>query len=45
MPKANLKIIKSLEQQIATGKKIRVAYATCGYTDSIVLACSIKLDK
>ncbi|HBF38167.1 MAG TPA: hypothetical protein DDW50_12705, partial [Firmicutes bacterium] len=46
MGKTSLQTIASLEQQIAAGKqKLQEAFDTCGCTDSIVLAYSIKLDK
>jgi hypothetical protein len=46
MGKTNLQTIASLEQQIAAKKqKLQEAFDAVGCTDSIVLACSIKLDK
>ena len=46
MGKTNLQTIASLEQQIAAGKqKLQEAFNPVGFTDSIVLAYSIKLDK
>jgi hypothetical protein len=46
MLNTNPKTIESLEQKIAVGRKqLQAAYDAHGYTDSIVLAYSIKLDK
>ncbi len=46
MKKSKSKKIKSLEQEIAAGRQqLQEAYDARGYTDSVVLAYSIKLDK
>ncbi|HBE77856.1 MAG TPA: aspartyl-phosphate phosphatase Spo0E family protein [Firmicutes bacterium] len=46
MPNTNPKEIKSLEQKIAAGReRLYEIYAARGYTDSAVLAYSIKLDR
>ena len=46
MGKANSKTIKSLEQKITAGRhKLQELYDASGYTDSTVLAYSVKLDK
>jgi hypothetical protein len=46
MPNTNPKTIEALERKIAAGRKrLYEIYAARGYTDSAVLAYSIKLDK
>jgi hypothetical protein len=46
MPNTNPKAIDTLEQKIAAGRqRLYEIYAARGYTDSTVLAYSIKLDR
>jgi hypothetical protein len=46
MPNTNPKTIDTLEQKIAAGRqRLYEIYAARGYTDSAVLAYSIKLDR
>jgi hypothetical protein len=46
MPNTNSKTIEALERKIAAGRKrLYEIYAARGYTDLVVLAYSIKLDR
>ena len=46
MPKIHSNTIETLEQKITAGRKqLQEAYDARGFTDSVVLAYSIKLDK
>jgi hypothetical protein len=46
MSQTDARKLHTLEQQIAAGRrKLQKLYDACGYTDDVVLAASIQLDK